>query len=166
MGDGGQAAILEQSPRPTLSCTKAWGLTPGPHNQGHSVTGAKLLRASRGLDGALLSPRQREEDRHPRSRHNAADEGPDPAAQGHGAGPQPCHHPPQNTTGPKPVPILVAVPALSHWGPTWHPAPSSGQMSPCRLPCHRNVGMIPRDTPLSTCWRRVGWDGTRTLKEK
>lgn len=123
VGDGAEPAA--RSP-----LHRGAGLAPGPHNQGHAVMGAKLLGASRGLDGALLSPRQREEDGDPHSWHHPTDEGPDPAAQGQGTGPQPPgHHPPQNTTGPNPVPILV------------NPAP---------------VNRPPRGIPMSTRRHRLG----------
>lgn len=133
--------VMEGGRSPRSPLHQGMGLAPGPHNWGHSVMGAKLLRASRELDRPLLSPGQREEDGDPRSWHKPATEGPDPAAQGPRTGPQPCHHPPQNTTGPNPVPTLVAAPALSHRAPTWHPAP---------------INCPSRGIPTSTCWHRVG----------
>lgn len=122
------------------------GLAPGPHSQGHSVMGAKLLGASRGLDGALLCPRQREEDGDPRSRHNPADEGPDPAAHGLGAARSPA------TTRPKTRLVPAQFPLGSRVAPSTRLGP--------------DVTLTPWGTLMSTCWWRVACDGTRTLKEK
>lgn len=109
------------------------GLVPGPHYQGHSVMGTKLFKAFGGWVGPS-SPQGRD----PHSWHKPAERDL----------PTALPQPPQNRTSPNPIPIPVAVPALSLWAPVWHQHPKTAHLR------------------ASWCEPAGTGDGTRTLKEK